>query len=76
MCNLKVRLCINRSAQLADLEESYLSVCLSDSFHITITLATSYNLTISIIYVVNAYQNTLLEPKDVTCVCAKPFCKA
>ena len=73
ICDLRIRLCANGADQTADLEESYSPVCLADSLRITIALAAAFGLSLSLIDVVNAYQNTMLNEEQMCYIYPPPF---
>ena len=58
--DLRIMLCANGETQSADVEDSYSPVCLAFCLRINILIAASFNSSLSLLDVVNAYQNTIL----------------
>ena len=71
--DLRIHLCANGAEETADLEESCSPVCLADSLRITIALATSSRLCSSLADAVNAYQRTMLNEEQMSCIFPPPF---
>ena len=72
--DLRIRLCANGATQSVDLEHSYSPVCVADSLRIAITITTAFNLSLSSLCVVNAYQNVILTEEQMACIHPPPFC--
>ena len=66
-------MCANRASQDAKLEGLYLPVCLMDSLRITVTLAVAFSLNLSLIDIVNTYQNTILTKDQMSYIYPPPF---
>ena len=63
----------NGVSKEADLEGSYSPVCLVDSLRITVVLAIAFGLSLSLIDVANAGQNTILIPEQMPHMHPLPF---
>ena len=63
--DLLIILCANVVTQSATLEDSYSPRYISDILRITIAIAAAFNLSLSLLDVVNAYQNAILYEEKI-----------
>ena len=68
MHDLRIKIHANRTNQEAGINEFYSLVCLVESLQITVALAAAFRSQLSLIDVVNAHQNAILSPKQMSYV--------